>query len=316
MKPRDNDIAIQRVVGPEEAGARLDRVVSAWRGLSRSAVLRLLDAGAVVVEGCVVSRKDKGRVLRAGEVLGVAAGYDGGEAPLADPAMPLVVLAEGAGWVVVDKPAGVAVRPHTLGETGTVLNAVAGRYPQVVGVGEGGLRSGVVHRLDNETSGALIIATEQSAWQRMRAAFAEHRVEKHYLALVQGQPADTGESVQHLRVARHNPAWVESHREPAPGLETRACSLAWRVVERFGSDAALIDVDLHTGFLHQVRVMMCHLGHPVIGDAVYGQGRATHGAPRQMLHARSIALDEVAVEAPLPGDVERVLAGLRVKASG
>lgn len=311
MNPETRDNPVRLTVGVDEAGDRLDRALASWRGLSRAAVLRLLDAGACQHNGRVMRRKDKGRIMHTADVVALDEQYAGAEAPRADTAMVLDVIGQGQGWLAVNKPAGVPVRPHGLEETGTILNAMVARYPQIVGLGDGGLRSGVVHRLDNQTSGVLILATEMETWQRLRGAFAEHRMLKRYQVLVHGEPADIGESVKHLRVARHAPAHVEVLDKPAQGKETRECSLAWRVTERFTQGLSLIEVDLHTGFLHQIRAMMSRQGFPVLGDPQYGGGEMNGLVPRQMLHACSLVLDEIEVQAPLPDDFTQVLTTLR-----
>lgn len=292
-------------------GTRLDRAVADWRGLSRAAVWRLLDQGAVRHNGRTMGRGNKGDPLRAGDRLELVAAYAQGEAPLSDGAVTLDVLTQGEGYLVVNKPAGMPVRPHALDEKGTVINAVAAMAPEVFGVGEGGLRSGVVHRLDNDTSGALLVATRQDVWDRFRAAFAEHRIQKRYVALVHGVPDEVGASERDLSVTTHRPARVTVEAEGAGGEDARHCSLGWRTLERFGDQASLIEVDLHTGFLHQVRAMMSDLGHPVVGDEVYGDRSDELGAPRQMLHAKSLRFEEVVVDAPLPADMQRVIQGLR-----
>ncbi len=302
------------VIGGEDAGARLDRLLADWCGLSRAAVLRLLDTSAVSLNGRAAARRDKGRPLCAGDTLEIAGPFVRPEAPRADPSTPLKVLAEGDGWLAVDKPPGVPVRPHGLDETGTILNAVIARFPQLAGIGEGGLRSGVVHRLDNDTSGVMLVATDQPAWGRLRQAFTDHRIRKRYLALVHGQPADTGESVMHLRVARHAPAHVKVFDSGEAAHGVRRCSLAWRVVERLGVAGCLIEIDLHTGFLHQARVMTAALGHPVVGDAQYGDGLPLYGAHRHMLHAASVEFEDIFVEAPLPEDFASMLNRLRREA--
>lgn len=298
------------VMTVQDDRARLDRVVADWRGLSRSAVLRLLEQGAVMCNGRVMRRSDKGGLLRVGDRLVLEASYAQGEVPRPDATLVLNRLAAGDGWLVVNKPAGVPVRPHALDEVGTVLNAVAHAHPEVVGVGEGGLRSGVVHRLDNDTSGALLIATQQAAWERFRSAFAEHRIEKRYVALVHGVPNEVGSLRRDLAVAAHRPARVTVYAAGQGGPGARTCSLGWQVMERFGDRASLVEVDLHTGFLHQVRVMMNDLGHPVIGDAAYGDQANDNDAPRQMLHAKSLRLDGVLADAPLPEDMQQVMAAL------
>ncbi|MCG8550025.1 MAG: pseudouridine synthase, partial [Desulfobacterales bacterium] len=203
-------------VGVDEQGKRLDVMLGKVMGMSRSQVKRLLEAGRVSVDGRGVGVKQKGRVMFAGEVVRVDAGdlavaEDGGvqERIVGEAgAYAGMVIREGDGWVFMNKPAGMAVHPLRLGECGTVLNAVAGAHPQVQGVGEGGLRSGVVHRLDVTTSGVLFVAVREDVWLMGRAAFTGGGTEKDYLALVSGAVDDAGKAKMHLKVARHNPAKV------------------------------------------------------------------------------------------------------------
>jgi 23S rRNA pseudouridine1911/1915/1917 synthase len=293
------------------AGSRVDRTVADWRGVSRAAVLRLLDLGALSCNGRILGRANKGDTLAVGDELVLAGPHAGGERPLPDASLDLAILQQGEGWLVVDKPAGVPVRPHALDERGTVLNAIAHRFPEVVGVGERGLRSGIVHRLDTDTSGTLLIATEQRVWERLRDAFAAHRVKKRYLAIVQGKPDDRGELHRDLRVARHQPAYVEVAPVGNGGDAARRCSLSYRVLERFADRAALIEIDLHTGFLHQIRAMMSDLGHPVAGDTSYGKDHAPINAPRQMLHATLLRFESIDAHAPLPDDMRQCLERLK-----
>jgi len=297
-------------VGSASAG-RLDRVLADWLGLSRGAVLRLLDTGGLTCNGRTMTRKHKGSPLFVGDELVCDGRYAGGETPAPDSALVLEELQQGDGWLVVNKPEGVPVRPHALDEIGTVINALAASHPSIVGVGEGGLRSGVVHRLDTDTSGALLVATESDAWHRLRGAFAEHRVVKRYEALLHGVPEESSSSELHLRVAKHAPAHVEVVEHAVDGDGSRSCSLGWQVLERFGDRACRVEIDLHTGFLHQVRVMMSHLGHPVIGDTQYGEGEDRQLASRQMLHAKSLAYESITAQAPLPADFLAVMDVMR-----
>src|SRR5690606_15669336 len=115
----------------------------------------------------------------------------------------------GDDFVVLDKPAGMPVHPLAPGEEGTLLNAVIARWPAIDGVGEGGLRSGVVHRLDVDTSGALVMATTHDRWLTLRKAFAAHRTQKQYVAIVRGHPPEKGEHRAYLTIARHRPARVK-----------------------------------------------------------------------------------------------------------
>jgi 23S rRNA pseudouridine1911/1915/1917 synthase len=170
-------------VGPAEAGQRLDAAVARALGLSRGWVRKLFDAELVLLAGKPAA---KGVILRAGDRIDVLPFARPEAGPLANPELALPILRESAGLVAVDKPAGLPVHPLDPDETRTALNALVARHPELVGVGEGGLRSGVVHRLDPGTSGVLIFALREQAWREARAAFAEKRVAKRYLARVHG----------------------------------------------------------------------------------------------------------------------------------
>lgn len=307
--------AVEFTIEAAEAGARLDAVLAARLSLSRAAARRLLERGAVRLDGRRASERDKGRAVVAGAKLEIASFTPPGEErPLADPALPLTVLAEGAGWLALDKPAGVPVHPLAPDETGTLLNALVARHPEVAGVGEGGLRSGVVHRLDVDTSGALLFATEEGVWRRLRDAFSAHRVTKRYRAIVRDAPPASGRAELWLAVGAHRPARVRVVASAEAGA--RRARLAWRTLERFAA-AALVEVELETGFLHQVRVSFAHLGHPVLGDRSYGSepGPSEPAVPRQMLHAAELALDEIHARSPDPADFAACLAALRAGAA-
>ena len=284
-------------VQPPEAGRRLDVFLAERLGLSRAQTRRLLGRGVVQVEGREVAEAAKGLAVRAGEVVVVAPFT----APAAmrvrpEPEAPLRIVAEGTGWVAVDKPAGVPVHPLREEEGGTLANALIARHPEIHGVGEGALRSGVVHRLDVDTSGVMLFATEESRWQQLRRAFAEHRVEKWYRAIVRGRLEGSGEIVLPLLLARHRPARVRvaSEAEAVRARGVWMSSLAWRVLEIF-RDATLVEVRPRTGFLHQIRVTFSHLGHPLVGDRTYDP--APLHAPRHMLHAAQVAFEDVQARA-------------------
>ena len=324
--PRDAQAASRRfTVSDDSAGGRLDVFLSQSLEISRAQARRLLGRGAVSLDGRALVEKDKGHALSAGAEISVEAFRPPASwTPLSEPeggASPPTVLAEGAGWLVVDKPAGMPVHPLNDGETGTVLNAVIAAHPEIKGVGEGGLRCGVVHRLDVWTSGALVIATREETWTRLRTAFAEHRVSKRYLALVEGHFAQGAEHAPvvvevGLVMARHRPAKVRVARpDEASGPSVRPISQTVRLVESYGH-ASLVEIRPKTGFLHQIRVTLAHLGHPVIGDRTYavgtaGRALAEHlGASRHMLHAAEVETFEVHAEAPLAADFERCRAAL------
>jgi 23S rRNA pseudouridine1911/1915/1917 synthase len=297
-------------VSERDAGRRLDAYLADQLGLSRAGARRLLARGAVRVAGQKVPRK--GGALALGARVEVAAALPGDELePEPQPEFPLSILAQGPGWLVVDKPAGVPVHALVPGERGSLLSAVAARHPEIAGVGEGGLRSGVVHRLDVDTSGAVLFATEESAFRRLRAAFASHRVEKRYRVIVVGELAGAGSFECGLVVARHRPARVRVVEPERASWErgVRRARLAWRAVEPVAG-ATLVEVRLETGFLHQIRATFAHAGHPVAGDLVYGPEQGMR-IPRQMLHASFLAVDEIAARSPDPSDFQSVLDALR-----
>lgn len=294
-------------VGSEQGGERLDRFLADQLGISRARVRHLLEVGRISQQGRTLGLSDKSRITESGgcfELQGLLRAED--ERPLPRPDLDWRLVAEGLGWLVVDKPAGCGVHPLRPDQTDTVLNAVVARREEIFGVGEGGLRSGVVHRLDVDTTGALVFATDETLWKRLRGAFSEHRVRKHYLALVAGRIEEARRVDLSLTIKRHRPARVEvaaaGHR----------CRQRVTPIEVF-ADTTLVEVRLETGFLHQIRATMAHIGHPVVGDAEYA-GKADISplkAPRQLLHASRMAVDEIAVEIPLPEDFESVLDTLR-----
>ena len=256
-------------------------------GVSRGWVRKLLDSGRVRVDGRPAA---KGTILRAGDRIELAefARPDAGPEP--NPTLPLRVLVERAGWIAVDKPAGRAVHPLEPDETDTVLNALVALRPEIVGVGEGGLRSGVVHRLDPGTSGVLLFATEQAAWRAARAAFAERRVEKRYLARVHG--AFSGARELRLRLESRG----DHVRVVTDGGREAICEI--RALET-GVETSLVEVRMRTGVRHQIRATLAYLNHPVVGDSLYG---STTVLPRHLLHAATLAFDDFRAEAPLPAD--------------
>jgi 23S rRNA pseudouridine1911/1915/1917 synthase len=198
------------------------------------------------------------------------------------------------------------VHPLAPDETGTVLNALIVWMPQMHGVGEGGLRSGVVHRLDVDTSGTLLLATKEDAWRRLRDAFRRHETTKRYQAIALGRwsLAEEGQCRLPLVVAQHRPAKVrvaaDGHRTDAG---VRLCDTRWRVAQRF-PNATLLDITLGTGFLHQIRATLSHLSHPLAGDRHYARAGVVDrsGAERPMLHASRLAVGEIDVSCEAPAD--------------
>jgi 23S rRNA pseudouridine1911/1915/1917 synthase len=300
------------VVPPDQAEVRLDVFLARRLGIGRQQACRLMEAGRVQFDGRPITARHKGRLLQPGASISVEQFQHPDTARiLPNPQMPLAILAQAEGWVIVDKPAGIPVHPLQVDEQNTVLNALAARFPGLQGVGEGGLRSGVVHRLDLDTSGTLLLATEQAVWETLRMAFVRHETQKTYRAIVAGRLSGHGRETMDLLIAQHRPAKVrivypDERTQPAG---VRRCDLAWRALEAL-NEATLLEIQLGTGFLHQIRVMLAALGHPVLGDRLYGPAQANH-APRQMLHAASLVAGPARAASPDPADFAQILRRLR-----
>jgi len=300
------------------AGSRLDQFLAGWLEVSRAEARRLLEAGQISLDDRPMAARDKGRALSAGalvKVVGFRAPADRRiqPEPPGDRDGPIRgILARGEGWLAVDKRPGFPVHPLRESETGTVLNLVAALHPEVQGIGEGSLRSGVVHRLDVDTSGVLLVATAQASWERLRAGFREHRVQKRYRAIVAGNLSEPIEQQVGLVVAQHRPARVRVVDRP----EGSEGSGVWTAVQRILPleqfvGASLVEVRPRTGFLHQIRATLAELGHPVLGDEIYGGARDYPWVSRHQLHAAALRFEEIDVTSSDPEDFEQVLARLR-----
>ncbi|MFI5320750.1 MAG: pseudouridine synthase [Myxococcota bacterium] len=295
------------VVSAERAGARLDAFLADELRVSRSEARRLLERGAVALDGRAVALAEKGAEVAAGQTLAVQRLPTRESAePIAQPELALRILARGPGWLAIDKPAGVPVHPLDPSETGTALNFVVAHFPEIAGVGEAGLRSGIVHRLDVDTSGALLFATEQGRWEQLRGGFRAHRVEKLYRALVHGRLTGGGELALQLAVAQHRPARVRVVEASDP--RSRRTLMTWRALAQL-RDATLVEARPATGFLHQIRASLAHLGHPVFGDAAYGAPPSPL-AQRHLLHAAYVGYRDVEAESPDAADFAAALAAL------
>ena len=292
-------------------GTRLDRAIADWRGLSRAAVGRLLDQGTLRCNGRVMGRANKGDLLRAGDRLELEAGAAQGEAPLPGTAAALEVLLQGEGYLVVNKPAGMPVRPHALDEKGTVINAVAACSPEFVGVGEGGLRSGVRASLGQRHLGGAAgrdaaRCMGSDSVRRSLSTASKNAMSRWFTAcpkMLEPYSETCLSRPTAPRVSRYNAK--ERAGEMRGGAHWVGGHLSDLAIKRAWSRSICTQV-----FLHQVRAMMSDLGHPVVGDGVYGDPSSDLTAPRQMLHAKSLAFEEVVVEAPLPTDMQQVIQNL------
>jgi 23S rRNA pseudouridine1911/1915/1917 synthase len=309
----------ERRAPPELAGVRLDlALVRLWPDLSRARVQRLVADGHVVVSGRAARSSAR---LRGGEVVALELPPPGPSGLVAQD-LPLSVLHEDADLLVLDKAAGMVVHPARGSPSGTVVNALLHRLGEGA---PGGERLGLVHRLDKETSGCLLVAKRPAALAALQAAFKARAVEKTYLALVHGAPADEGRL--DTPYGRHP---RDRTRYTGRASAGRRAVTGWHVRERFGDAAALLEVALETGRTHQIRVHLSEAGHPLLADAAYGGQRrearldaddpvrlAAAAIGRQALHAWRLALahprtgEPLRFEAPLPRDLRAALAILR-----
>jgi 23S rRNA pseudouridine1911/1915/1917 synthase len=298
------------VVDEDEDGRRADVVVADRAGVTRTLAQRALRGGDVTVGGEVVR---PGRRLAAGELVAGAV-----PAPTFAPPepedIPVVVRYEDDRVLVVSKPAGLVTHPARGHDTGTLVNALLGRGGALAGLGT--TRPGIVHRLDKDTSGLLLVAKDDAAHAHLVAALRARQVERRYLALIRGRPAAPSGTVD-APVGRH-----PRHRKlMAVVPEGRPAVTHYRTVAA-SDEVTLVDVSLETGRTHQIRVHLSHLGHPVVGDRAYG-GRgepATRlGLDRPFLHSWRLAFPHpdggrrVDVADPLPDELGAALAaaGLR-----
>jgi 23S rRNA pseudouridine1911/1915/1917 synthase len=292
-----------RVLVPDEAaGFRLDRFLAGLPEVgSRSVAERLLSAGSVHVDG---SPTAKSRRLAGGEEIEL-------QLPDAPPELEpqdvgLRVAYEDEYLLVVDKPAGVVVHPAAGHETGTLVHGVLARG--AAGGDEG--RPGIVHRLDRDTSGLLVVARSEEAHRRLKRLVQRRELERTYTALVRGRPRSRAGRIEApIGRDRRDPT-----RQSLDSDRPRDAVTHFELVEQLG-EYALLRVRLETGRTHQIRVHLAAIGLPVVGDAVYGAPDPILG--RQFLHASRLAFTHpftgalVDVESPLPGDLEGYLAGLR-----
>jgi 23S rRNA pseudouridine1911/1915/1917 synthase len=289
--------AHELVVGPDAAGERLDVFLARDAG-SRAAAQRLIDAGLVLVDG---RPRPKRHAVVAGERITVRPAAAAPEPEVAPARFEIAY--EDEHLLVVDKPAGVVVHPARGHRKGTLAQALAGR----VAGGEDPDRAGIVHRLDRDTSGLLVVARSEAVHGALKRALAERRITREYLALVEGRPAARAGTIdaplgRDRRLRTRISTDTDEPREAITHFET----------ERTFPAFTLLRVRLETGRTHQIRAHLLAIGHPVAGDPEYGHAGAL-GLPRQFLHAERLAFTHpvtgaaIDLRSPLPPDLTAAL---------
>jgi 23S rRNA pseudouridine1911/1915/1917 synthase len=291
------------VTGPNVA-VRLDHYLrERVPGLSRRQLMSLFHAGHVRVNGRLAS---KGARVQSGDRIELD-GIPAETGPAADFDVSLRIIYEDRQLVAVDKPAGMPSHALRVGERGTVVSALLARYPELRGVGYREQESGLVHRLDGDTSGVLLAARDQATFETLRAAHERDEFGKRYLALVRGQPVP-----QVLRgYLRADQRTVRVRSEPF--AEAKAVAMELLTSERYG-DFALVCVRLSRAARHQVRALLAAKGHPIAGDQQYG-GDSLSGLDRHFLHASELSFpyqnERLQLQAALPLELTSVLERLR-----
>ncbi len=291
------------VVDAVHAGSRLDAFLAiVLPSLSRSRIKDLITAGLVTVDGAAA--KPAARVRR-GQRIEMTVPLRA-PATITPEAIPLDVVYEDADLLVINKPPGLTMHPGAGRASGTLANAVAARVPQILTLG-GGLRPGIVHRLDKDTSGLLVVAKAAQALTSLQEQVAARSVRRTYLAIVRGNLAGESGTID-APIGRHT-----RHRtKMAVQAGGRRAVTRYRVLERL-KHFTLVAADLLTGRTHQIRVHFAHLGHPVAGDRLYGAGSDDLGIGRQALHAVRLQFrhprsgDDLVFEAAPPPDFAQAL---------
>jgi 23S rRNA pseudouridine1911/1915/1917 synthase len=291
-------------VPPTLGGLRLDQALARlFPQYSRNRLQAWLRSGHIRIDG---ASPDARHPVAGGERVVLTPPPPPAEVPQAQ-RMPLKIVHEDAALIVLDKPAGLVVHPGAGQPDRTLLNALLAHAPRLAGVP----RAGIVHRLDKDTSGLLVVAKTVEAQASLVKQLADRTMRRVYLALVQGDPPASGTIDAPVgRDVRARTRMAVTHR----GKPART---AYRVLERFGS-AALVECRLETGRTHQIRVHFQHIRHPLVGDTVYRRG-TRHGLefPRQALHATELSLvhpqsgKTTTWHAPLPPDMKKLLKRLQ-----
>jgi 23S rRNA pseudouridine1911/1915/1917 synthase len=299
---------MREVVPPALGGMRLDAALARlFPQYSRNRLQAWLEAGHIRVAGRAAALRRNEAVAGGEEIVLAPPAVPSEESPLAQ-RMPLRIVHEDADLIVIDKPAGLVVHPGAGQPDRTLLNALLAHAPALAGVP----RAGIVHRLDKDTTGLLVVAKNVIAQASLVKQLADRSMQRVYFAVVQGEPPASGlidAPVGRDERVRTRMA-VHSRGKPA--------RTAYKVLERFGGQAALVECRLETGRTHQIRVHFQHIRHPLVGDTVYRRGtRPGVAFPRQALHAAELSLvhprtqETMTWKAAAPRDFRQLLETLR-----
>jgi 23S rRNA pseudouridine1911/1915/1917 synthase len=306
---------LEVTVTDELNGARLDKaIVALVEGASRARVKRAIEDGTVSVNGRIIA---KGGVVKEGDRILVDQELGSVATPcIPEPEAPLAVRHESAKLLVVDKPAGQPTAPIRSDETGTLANAIAGHHPELVGIGYSPREPGIVHRLDNETSGLVVVARSASSFELLRDALQFEKLGKEYLLVCASENLPDQGTIEYP-ITNHpkdkRRVYPCIHPRDVMRYAPRPATTSYRVERRVGP-WALVRAEAARAVRHQLRAHFAAIEHPLAGDVLYG-GVAVPGLERHALHAARISYDgggdaELAfdVSSPLPADMALLVA--------
>jgi len=301
-------------VSPSDHSTRLDVFAAGKTSTTRSQIQILIKEGRLLVNNAIVSRSYK---VQPHDIIEIMHPEPAAEA-LAAETIPIDILYSDEHLVVIDKQAGMVVYPSAGHAQGTLLNALAFRFNKMASIG-GPLRPGVVHRLDKDTSGVMVVALDDEAYYSLAEQFKNRTINRRYRALIYGHMReDSGEIIMNIGRSTSDRKKMSTRTHHGKEAVTR-----WRVTGKF-SIATLIEAKLGTGRTHQIRVHFAAIGHPVLGDTTYGRKTSValqHGLvtfPRQMLHAELLGFihpvtgSYIEFSSPMPRDMEECIAKLSV----
>lgn len=295
-----------------QAGERLDKTILAHIGdrLSRAQLQGLISEGRVTVDDKSVKAGIK---LKGGERVALTIPQPEEPESVQPEALSLHIIYEDDDLAVIDKPAGMTVHPGMNNETGTLVNALLARWPEIANMNVEEKRAGIVHRLDKDTSGLIVIAKNDHAQQQLAEQFQNRTVEKTYIALVERRPQTVTGRIE-APIARD----PKQRKRMAVVHHGKPAVTEFQVIDdQFSGNQALLKVNIHTGRTHQIRVHMAFIGSPIVGDSVYGFRKQRIRLKRHFLHAAALSFDHptngkrLLFESPLPTGLQNILEKLR-----